>query len=646
MAFKPLAIVNDKPLMNCQVQSLKDRLSASEGPIGFDTEATSLDYTKRMVGFSLAWREKDSVVSCYVPTSHATDRQRAVALGSLGKSHELFSSLEDRRAQSDLDANPNVTAGAQLLGELVDATKGRTWVMHNAKYDLGVLINEQIDPSRFSAVYDTYLAAWVLLEGRLGLKALAKRFFDVDMTEYSSFALYKKQARLVPAREMAPYAAADAHYTLLLYERFEQMFARSNSARLRKVFTDLALPGMFDLLAMEDTGFKVDRAGLQNLAYEFEAETQQLVVKMAKLLKVPVSELNINSPMWLSDTLVDSRRWWYVSTNAVRGKNGAHTMRKEDIADWASGGRRATPEGKEFAESLLRYRTLAKLNSTYTHSLLALADPNDRVHSSFNQTGAATGRLSSSEPNLQNIPIRSPEGKRIRGAFITDPGWALIVRDYSQIELRVLAHLSRDAKMIKTYEDGGDIHQLTADQVGCTRSQAKTVNFGIIYGMGPNKLAAAIAVPVTVAAEYIEAYFDNLPGVADYMRRMKEFVREYGYVETLLGRRRYLPEIYSNDRGERAGAERKAGNTPIQGSASDIITVALRNINRRLRRENVWLTDARVISQVHDELISEAKIEFAPEADRIIKEEMENAVKLRVPLIAEGGIYPNWGAAK
>ena len=313
-------------------------------------------------------------------------------------------------------------------------------------------------------------------------------------------------------------------------------------------------------------------------------------------------------------------------------------------------------EGLRYAhpaiDMILEYRSLSKLKSTYCDSLVKVTDDNSRIHSVFNQTETRTGRISSLEPNLQNIPVRTEVGRELRRFFTAEDGWTLADADYSQIELRVLAHIADDSEMIRAFNEGTDVHTVTASQVfnmpvemvtSAMRSQAKAVNFGIVYGIGAFSLAKDIGVSRKEADSYIKAYLKHYSGVDKYMKAVVEKAKDNGYVDTMFGRRRYLPELTSSNFNMRSFGERVARNMPIQGTAADIIKIAMIRVYDRLKSENM---KARLILQVHDELIVEAPENEAEKAAEIIKEEMENAVTLKVPLTADAHIGKTWYDAK
>ena len=403
-----------------------------------------------------------------------------------------------------------------------------------------------------------------------------------------------------------------------------------------KLLTEIEQPLARVLARMEAVGFAVDAAGIgeygKNLQYritEIEAEIYQAVGY----------EFNINSPKQLGQALF--------------AKLGLHTGKKTKSGYSTSA---QVLENLRYdhpaVEMVLEYRALAKLKSTYCDGLLKVVGSDGRIHSSFNQTETRTGRISSTEPNLQNIPVRTDLGREMRRFFTARPGWFLVDADYSQIELRVLAHVADDKNMIEAFRNNDDIHRITAAQVfrmpeemvtPVMRSRAKAVNFGIVYGIGAFSLSKNIGVTRHEAEEYIRAYLEHYSGVRNYMEKIVERAKEQGYVETLFGRRRYLPELSSGNFNLRSFGERVARNMPIQGTAADIIKIAMIRVDDRLKKENM---QARLILQVHDELIVEAPENETERAARILTEEMQDTVHLSVPMVAEAKIGKTWYDAK
>lgn len=390
------------------------------------------------------------------------------------------------------------------------------------------------------------------------------------------------------------------------------------------------------LAKMENLGFEVDKQGIEDYGKMLSAEISELE---KSIYESAGTEFNINSPKQLGKVLFED-----LGLPAKKKTKSGYSTNAEVL------------EGLRYehpvVDMVLNYRTLAKLNSTYCEGLLKVIAPDGRIHSSFNQTETRTGRISSTEPNLQNIPVRTELGREMRKFFCAREGMVLVDADYSQIELRVLAHIANDKNMIEAFKNGDDIHAITASQVfniplemvtPVMRSRAKAVNFGIVYGIGAFSLAKDIGVSNKEAKRYIENYLAHYSGVDEYMKRVVERAKLDGYVETMFGRRRYLPELSSGKHMLRAFGERVARNMPIQGTAADIIKIAMIRVDERLKKEN---SAARLILQVHDELIVEAPQAEAAKVSALLKEEMENAVKLSVPLTADAATGKTWYDAK
>ncbi|MFA5499828.1 MAG: DNA polymerase I, partial [Candidatus Omnitrophota bacterium] len=403
---------------------------------------------------------------------------------------------------------------------------------------------------------------------------------------------------------------------------------------LDSLFYDVEMPLIEVLAQMEMDGVSIDSAYLKELSVEMEKKLERLTKKIYEFAE---GEFNINSPKQLSAILFDKLKLPIIK----RTKTGIST--DEDVLT-----RLASKH--PLPEKLLEYRELSKLKSTYVDNLPSLINPaTGKLHTSFNQTVTATGRLSSSGPNLQNIPIKTEEGRKIRKAFISSgENSILLSADYSQIELRVLAHFANDKNLIKAFKEGLDIHSFTAslvfgvkeaDVTSDMRGMAKTVNFGIIYGMSPYGLSQSLGIEVDKAKEFIDAYFERYPSVKQFMEEILEEAREKGYVTTILGRRRYIPEINSPDMRMRQFAERTAINTPIQGSAADIIKVAMIAIHEKLMKNKL---SSRMIMQVHDELVFDVPEGELKEVYRIVKDGMENLIKLKVPVEAHIEAGRNW----
>lgn len=403
-----------------------------------------------------------------------------------------------------------------------------------------------------------------------------------------------------------------------------------------KLLHEIELPLAKVLAQMEELGFAVDKEGIA----EYGEIMQNKIDRLQDLVYEEVGyQFNLNSPKQLGEAL-------FIKLGLPAGKKTktGYSTNAEVLEKL----RYEHP----VVELILEYRTLAKIKSTYCDGLLKVVEEDGRIHSSFNQTETRTGRISSTEPNLQNIPVRTDVGRELRKFFVAKEGCVLVDADYSQIELRVLAHVANDSGMIEAFKENDDIHRNTAAQVfhmpremvtPLMRSRAKAVNFGIIYGIGAFSLAKNIGVTRKEAEEYIKTYLDHFSGVRNYMTNVVEHAKETGYVETLFGRRRYLPELSSSNFNLRSFGERVAMNMPIQGTAADIIKIAMIRVVHRLEKEGLR---ARLILQVHDELIVEAPEEEAPLVQQLLTEEMEQAIHLSVPMVAEATIGKTWYDAK
>jgi DNA polymerase-1 len=412
----------------------------------------------------------------------------------------------------------------------------------------------------------------------------------------------------------------------------EAMEPRLEGDGLQHLFEAIELPLACVLAGMEEVGIRIDRAALSTMASEFGDQLSRLE---AECFKLGGREFNLNSPNQLRDVLFTELK---LPTKGIKKTKSGYSTDVDVLTKLA--------ESHELPRKLLEYRTIAKLKSTYVDALSTMVKAHSgRLHTSFHQALTATGRLSSTDPNLQNIPTRTAEGRRIRRAFVADPGWVLLSADYSQIELRVLGHLSGDEILLDAFKSGEDIHRRTAMEVlgikgdavdANARRLAKVINFGIIYGMGPQRLAGELNIPLKEASEYIERYFKRLPGVSAYLEQCLRQARERGFVVTLMGRRRYLPELSSPQGGARAQAERIAINTPIQGTAADLIKMAMVRLHRLLG------TRTRMLLQVHDELLFEVEQASLDQVSRTVREQMENVTQLKVSLRVDLKSGPNW----
>ena len=490
-------------------------------------------------------------------------------------------------------------------------------ILHDSKPFFTALLREGIQPQ--AQVYDTLLAAYLL---------------NPSAAAYDPSRLAQEYG--VPEREAVEGLPEEARRAALLQALFPILSEKIAEKNQEALLKDIEFPLAAVLAHMELCGFAVDSDGIRRYGEELQGEIDRIQTEIYQLVGY---EFNINSPKQLGDAL-------FVKLGLSHGKKTktGYSTNAEVLESlrWEH----------PAVEKVLAYRTLAKLKSTYCDGLLKVVGEDGRIHSSFNQTETRTGRISSTEPNLQNIPVRTELGRELRRFFCAQPGWVLVDADYSQIELRVLAHAAQDENMMAAFRENDDIHRRTASQVfhvppemvtPLMRSRAKAVNFGIVYGIGAFSLSKDIGVTQKEAKQYIDDYLHHFSGVDRYMKEAVEKARELGYAETLFGRRRYLPELSSKNFNMRSFGERVARNMPIQGAAADIIKIAMIRVEARLREEGLR---ARLILQVHDELIVEAPKEESEKVASLLTEEMEKAVRLDVPLVAEASIGETWYDAK
>ena len=504
----------------------------------------------------------------------------------------------------------------------------------NAKYDLLVL--RQAGVRLQGLDFDTMLASYVLDPGRRshGLDVLALEFLDHTMTSYSD--LCGKGRSAIPFDECPieaarDYSCEDADMAFQLREIFEPQL---DSTKARPLFDDVEIPLVNVLAEMEWTGITINLNWFSSLKERFQRERKAVE---RQVYQEAGFEFNINSNLQLREVLFTKLGLPVLKKTSTGPSTDATVL--QELADG----------GYKLPGLLMEYRELSKLESTYLDALPELVNPlTGRLHTSFNQTVATTGRLSSSDPNLQNIPIRRELGRDIRRGFVPRAGWVMLAADYSQIELRLLAHLSRDPAFVDAFKAGGDIHRQTAaiifdvsiDNVTLEmRSRAKTINFATIYGQGAHALSRQLKIEHAEAREFIARYFKRFSGVRTYLDGMVEFAREHGYVQTIFGRRRYIPELRERNFNIRAFGERTAANSPIQGSAADLIKVAMIRIERLLRDQSFA---AKMLLQVHDELVFEAPSDEVLRLEALVRNEMENAATLSVPLIVDVGVGQNW----
>lgn len=524
---------------------------------------------------------------------------------------------------------------AALKPALEDPAKAK--IAQHGKYDLHVLRRHGIAVRGYRD--DTMLQSFVLDSSqRHDMDSLAKRLLGIDTIAYTDVA--GKGAKQIPFAAVAiddatRYAAEDADITLRLDRVQSSQLAGEPS--LKRVYRDIEMPLVPVLERIEANGVSIDADELRRQSQDLG---KRMLAAQQKATELAGRSINLDSPKQLGSLLFDELQL----PALVKTPGGAPSTNEEALE--------AIAELHELPRTILEYRGLAKLRSTYTDKLAAMVNPETgRVHTSYHQAGAATGRLASSDPNLQNIPIRTEDGRRIRRAFIAPAGRQIVACDYSQIELRIMAHLSEDPALLRAFESGADVHRATAAEVfgrgmdevtANERRAAKAINFGLMYGMSAFGLAKQLGVPRGEAQDYIALYFSRYPGVRDYMERTREQAKGQGFVETVFGRRLYLPYIHSRNQGQRAGAERAAINAPMQGTAADIIKRAMIEVD-------AWLAahreQAMMILQVHDELVFEADADFVPTLIEQVTSRMAGAAELRVPLVVDSGSGGNWDEA-
>jgi len=594
-------------LTGVQLEAWIERLRGA-GLFAFDTETTSLDYMQaEIVGVSFCVEPGHAA---YVPLAH------------------------------NYPGAPEQLDRAAVLGRLAPLLEdtGRAKLGHHLKYDAHVLRNHGIELAGMR--YDTMLESYVLnsTATRHDLDSTTRLYLGVETIHYEDVA--GKGAKQLPFSEVpveraAEYSAEDADVCLQLHRALWPQLERL--PRLKQLYEEIEQPLVPVLLDMEHLGVLIDTAMLRKQSHEI---AKSLLVLEQSAHAAAGTTFNLDSPKQLQDVLY--------------GKLGLPVRRKtatgqpstaEDVLEELAG-------AYELPRIILEYRGLAKLKSTYTDKLPGQVDPRTgRVHTSYHQAVAATGRLSSTDPNLQNIPVRTPEGRRIRQAFVAPPGHVLMAADYSQIELRIMAHLSGDASLLKAFAEDRDIHQATAAEVfgvepGSVtpdqRRAAKAINFGLIYGMSAFGLARQLGIERGAAQQYVDLYFQRYPGVKRYMDDTRAMAREQGFVETVFGRRLYLPDIRSRNQQLRQYAERSAINAPMQGTAADIIKRAMIAAHR-------WLgsvqAEARLVMQVHDELVLEVREDAIEAVERGLRERMTAAADLRIPLRVDVGRGLHWDAA-
>jgi len=616
------------------------------GMVAVDTETTSLNAAQALlVGISMATAPGRA---CYIPLRHGNAKAEAQGTLDLGMPDVGMMDLDGDAADTDtsglVDNQIPIETAFEILRPLL-SDDAVLKVGHNLKYDSHVLSRTINGGFTVAPIDDTMCLSFVLDAGaRSGHKLddLAQDHLQHTMIPYSDVC-GKGTAKItfdaVSPQDALDYAAEDADMTLRLWMLLKPRLAQEGKTR---VYERLERPLIAVLAQMEAEGIKVDRQALSAMSVHFAETLSRLEGEIHDLAG---EAFNIGSPKQLAEILFEKM----ALQGGKKSKTGAWSTNADVLDELAAA-------GVEIAEKVLEWRQIAKLKSTYADALVtSIHSETKRVHTSFSMVGASTGRLSSSDPNLQNIPIRTPEGRQIRTAFVPEDGAVLISADYSQIELRLVAHIAKEASMIEAFNHGVDIHAQTASEVfgvpldemtAETRRRAKAINFGIIYGISGFGLARQLGIARGEARSYIEAYFERFPGIQQYMSDMKLQAREDGFVETLFGRRLYIQGITSSNGAQRGFAERQAINAPIQGTAADIIKQAMVRMPKALCEAG---SPARMLLQVHDELIFECPKDAAEDAIALIKQVMESASKpnldLAVPLIADASMGASWDEA-
>ena len=591
--------------------------------ICFDTETDSIDSMKaNLVGISFSVKENEGF---YIPVKYENSQSGGSDDGS------LFGDSQNEVKESD--QLPDANAVMSIIKPILE-DKSKLIIGQNIKYDYLVMKNYGIDIA--GTFFDTLIGAYILRpEGSHDMDSLSVKYLNykpISIKELIGKGKEQITMNEVDIGKAGEYAAEDTDVTLQLFYRIRYELGKIG---LKKLCDDVEFPLIRVLSEMEFEGFKVD----EKILSAINTQTEKLIKEFEqKIYDAAGEKFNINSTQQLADILFKK-----LSLTPLRKtKTGFSTDVKvlEELK-----------YQHEIASLLVDYRMLTKLKSTYLEGLKKAVNPKTgRVHTVFNQVAAATGRLSSNDPNLQNIPIRTEVGRSLRKAFVPrDNSYVIMSADYSQIELRIMAHYANDENMINAFKRKHDIHTETAMRVfnltskgdvsAGMRRKAKEVNFGIIYGIGAFGLANRLEIKNTEAKEIIERYFSEYPKVKDYMERTKKFAHEHGYVETLLGRRRYLSQINNANASARAEDERAAINMPIQGTAADMIKIAMINIYNDFQKKKL---NSKMLLQVHDELVFEVKKDELEQVKKIVINRMENAIELDVPIVVETGVGENW----
>jgi DNA polymerase I len=603
-------LVKDKKGFDLFIKELE-----KQKEFAFDTETTSFDpISAELIGISFSWNEKEAYYLRFIVSEN--------------KEKDLFNFDEKEEG-----------LGKSFLEELrpIFEDKARKKIGHNIKYDIEVMNNYDIKVN--GDIFDTRVASYILNPGNRqhNLDAITFSHFGIEKINKDDLFPDKKKGinfKDIPIEKIYNYSCEDADFTFRLYKKLGVELKEQN---LKKLFYDIEMPLLPVLVKMELNGVKIDTKFLHQKSQDFKKRIDKITNKVYKLAGV---EFNVNSTKQLREILFDKLE---IPTQGIkRGKTGLSTSADE---------LKKIKDIHPIVELIQENRELVKLKNTYIDALPALViKKTKRVHTSFNQTATATGRLSSNTPNLQNIPVRTIEGREIRRAFIAEKNYKLLALDYSQIELRVAASMSGDKKMIKAFNDSTDIHSQTAAEINNVKSEevtkemrreAKAINFGILYGQGPHGLSQSANIPYATAQEFIEAYFKAFSGVRKFIDKVIKDTKDNGYVETLFGRRRYLADINSNTPMIRKAAERMAINTPIQGTAADMIKLAMVEV-QELIDDKYKTGEVKMIVQVHDELIFEVKKDLVKKLAEEIREIMESIIKLKVPVVVDAKLGDNW----
>ncbi|MDR1057708.1 MAG: DNA polymerase I [Coxiellaceae bacterium] len=574
----------------------------------FDTETTSLDIIQaEIIGISFAIKTGEAI---YIPLGHVYDG-----------------------APSQLERDYVLQNLKPIFADFSKIKLGQ-----NIKYDVNILANYGIEVQGIG--YDTMIESYILnsSSNQHDKESLALRYLGKTITTYED--LVGKGAKQIPFNQLkleiaAPYAAFDADLVIQLHEVLWPQIEKVREQA--KVFKGIEMPLIEVLSRMERRGVCIDEKFLNKLSEEFKTRLQSLE---HRIYKDATAEFNINSPLQLQEILYERLKLPILQKTPTGQPSTAESVLQDLAFSYT------------LPKLILEYRSLSKLKSTYADALpKRINSKTGRIHTFYNQAITTTGRLSSTDPNLQNIPIRTDEGRKIRRAFIAPQGYKIISADYSQIELRVMAHLSQDRNLLKAFQEGDDIHSMVASEIfgirleevtDDMRRDAKTINFGLIYGMSAFGLAKRIGMSREDAQKYINLYFARYPGMKEYIEKMKEFAHTHGFVESIFGRRLYIPDIKAKKFARKLAAERVAINAPIQGSAADIIKIAMININQWLQNCNFKIA---MIMQVHDELVFEVASEYVAIAQKEIRDRMEKAVKISMPIVVGMGIGNNWDEA-